>query len=185
MQRVRDELHERWRLLCIGEEPRKNLAIWNYTEIISRWRGRLDEDYNEVFSTYLQWNRMSVPLCVPRENTARRDKIFASQGRVSSGFFSDKSWQLMSRYIQRASNTNLLLTRWTGTRPALAAATIWSTRGFSRSSSGGRICLVAARVRKALTSENWEQIGLFPLYNTRNTYVKQSSIRIWRPGFHS
>ena len=60
--------------------------------------------------------------------------------------------EMMLLYIQYNTTNDSLLTRWTGTRPALAAATIWST-GFSRSCSG-RVCLVAARVRKALTSEN-------------------------------
>src|ERR1700691_5885304 len=79
----------------------------------------------------------------------------------------------MSRYIQRASNTNLLLTRWTGTRPALGAATIWSTRGFSRSSSGS-VCLVAARVRKALTSENWGTNQLVSTFQSEE-YVRQTT----------
>jgi hypothetical protein len=56
----------------------------------------------------------------------------------------------------------ILLTRCTGTRPSCAALMIWSAREFARSSSGGMVCRVAARVRKAFTSENYVHIKQNP-----------------------
>lgn len=82
--------------------------------------------------------------------------MVASCGNTSKGFFSDRSYVvLVSFSVKKSGNKvrkNPLLTNRTGTLPAFAATMISSVRGRPRSSSADQRCLVAARVKNALTS---------------------------------
>lgn len=121
-----------------------------------------------------------VPRCVPEENAPSRETTVASCGSSTSGFFSDRSCTIpknFQRYPAWTKRNNSLLTRLTGTLPALAASMICVTRGFSMRCSGLYVCRVAANVRNAFTSANW----MFMINLHRSTSWWTTSLTSKRP----
>lgn len=100
------------------------------------WKGR--EDWTSVTSA--------------RKHAKQRDEVRVIGQRLEFILLRQVYRNSEMRVVVRTRD--LLLTSSTGTCPAFAAAKILSAVGFSRNSSGDMVCLVAASVRKALTSAN-------------------------------
>ena len=80
-------------------------------------------------------------------------------------------------YKKLVAVAHALLTRCTGTRPAFAAETMSSTRDCLARPPGRSVCLVAANVRNALTSANWDLNYQHQCRSeTEETYIKEALI---------
>lgn len=101
-------------------------------------------------------------------------------GEGNQWIFVGQVWMPPHRVLESASSgcgVDLLLNNDTATLPAFAAATILSWRGSAVGSSSENVCLVAASVRNALTSENYRFGGQVRSgRRVRVPYIEQSKV---------